>query len=265
MPSSTLTLLATTGHLPPPQRIVLATQRLRGLLIAAAARHLRPDLERASYLDLTPDQRESLVGLTGKHGDGSPAQGNRHVAYLPLPGTGDTPDRLLLYKRDPWTEVERMAVLAACRRPLRWGPGEDDGMRLLPLPGGDADLPEFFGQAQVWQSWTPFVPAQSRHRYRKNGQVRPGEVPERQVEVLCEKMGYGAPQAVEVLKHTGPVLIHHTLQARERSADEQPATHWPGYRVRVTFAAAITGPLFLGHSCHFGLGLFAALPNCQPC
>jgi CRISPR-associated protein Csb2 len=38
-----------------------------------------------------------------------------------------------------------------------------------------------------------------------------------------------------------------------------------GYDLRLTFAEPVSGPLCLGHSSHFGLGLFAAVPeDCAP-
>lgn len=250
-----LPLLVSAGRLPPKSEIVVATQRLRGAIIAAAIAQIRqlPDLR---FEDLTADEALALSGLTGKDEVGAALQGNRHLAIFPAFGSHGDPDKFLLFKADGWSEAERLAVFAASRRPVRWGSGEDEVFRLLPLPPAD-DGAELFATSQVWQSHTPFVPPAGRHRFHADGRPRAKEAPDRQIARLCRQLGHGEPTTVEIIEAVGPIRIHWTYNTRQNAREHaRPATHWPGYLARITFAQPVAGPVFLGNSSHFGLGLF---------
>ncbi|MBM4345917.1 MAG: type I-U CRISPR-associated protein Cas5/Cas6 [Deltaproteobacteria bacterium] len=254
-PTRALALLVTGGQLPPKSEIVIATQRLRGAIVAAAVGQLRPG-EQARYDDLSADEAEMLAPLAGKHGDGHLAAGNRHLVLWPLYGQRGAPDRLLLFKADGFAAFERAAVFAAAQRPVRWGRGEGEAFRVLPLPLGD-DGAELFDSARSWVSLTPFVPPQGRHRFDARGRPRAKELPERQVARLCAQMGHGTPARVEVLDHVGAMRVHWSWTTRQAAHNgPRPATHWPGYWVHISFEAPVQGPIFLGNSNHFGLGLF---------
>lgn len=256
MTSPFLALHLTAGTLPPADRVVLATQRLRGAVIASAVRHLRPDLERPQYADLGADDRELIAGLTGKDADGNPTVGNRHLALFCLSDAAG--QRVLAYKAGGIDGLERIAILGATRRAVRWGMEDTETFRLVPVPGADEDAAPLVGPALRWVSHTPFVPPPHRHRYRKNGKARDGETPERQISILCNKMGHPAPVAVDIAEVSTPALLHRTWEQREAPPEQRGASRWPGYRVTLTFAEPTSGPIFLGHSCHFGLGLFVA-------
>lgn len=53
----------------------------------------------------------------------------------------------------------------------------------------------------------------------------------------------------------GWVSVHHTHKARGEATNATKI----GYHVRIEFPLPQTGPIMLGHSSHFGLGLFAAV------
>lgn len=255
MQPTTLTLQLTHGHLPPADRVVLATQRFRGAALAVAMRQLCPELERPQFEDLSPEMRDLLSGLTGKDANGEPTAGNRHLALLPFDDGAN--QRIVAFKRGGFEELERIALLGASRRLVRWGPADDECFSCVPLPGVGDDIAPLLGPSRIWQSHTPFVPPPHRHRFRKTGKPRPGESPERQIVLLCEKMGFPPPATVALSPDTCAVLLHRTWEQRQLPYEERGAARWPGFWVRLTFGEPVTGPLFLGHSCHFGLGLFA--------
>ncbi len=254
MPHRFLTLQLTSGSLPPADQIVLATQRLRGAILAAAVRQLRPAMEQPRYEQLLPEERQFLSGLTGKDGHGEPTAGNRHLALLPLAEAGN--QRILAFKREGFSDFERASVLGGTRRQIHWGSDDTQCFGLVPIPAVPEDALPLVGPSQTWASHTLFVPPPHRHRYRANGKVREGESPARQIAILCTKMGYPAPASIDVAETAGGVLLHRTFEQRNAPPAERGASRWPGYQVRLTFDAPVTGPIFIGHSCHFGLGLF---------
>lgn len=256
MPHRFLTLQLTSGSLPPADQVVLGMQRLRGAILAAAVRQLRPAMEQPRYEHLLPEERQFLSGLTGKDGADQPTAGNHHLALLPIADA--LAPRVIAFRRNGFTEFERIAIFGGSRRLVSWGTDESQSFGVVPVPASGDDIQPLVGPSLTWVSHTPFVPPPHRHRYRSNGKARQGESPERQIAILCAKMGYPVPTQVAITEAAGGVLLHRTLEQRNAPTAARGASRWPGYHVRLEFDTPVEGPIFLGHSCHFGLGLFTA-------
>ncbi|HNY29798.1 MAG TPA: type I-U CRISPR-associated protein Csb2 [Fibrobacteria bacterium] len=252
--SSSICLVVVAGGLPPPSQVVLVTQRLRGAVIRQAMRGMLPESAEMRWESLGDSMRQELSGLTGKNADGSLLQGGLHMALFPWYGSEGEPDRLYAWKREGFSAMESTALLQAVARPIRWGEG-DRLVRLAPF--GRLPLPESWtAPSREWHSLTPFVPVGSRFRFRTDGSPKKSETPQKQIRLIAGKQGLPVPE-VDV-EDAGPVRIHHTLALR-RQSERSPATHWPGVMARLSFPEPVAGPLFFGHSAHFGLGLFEAV------
>jgi CRISPR-associated protein Csb2 len=132
--------------------------------------------------------------------------------------------------------------------------------------------PALFGPARVWRSETPFVA--TRHA-KKNGRRRdPPELlgPENRHEfagkVLTEELDRLRTRRSEL----GPALTIEPLNPEHRlSVRNLRPIQFRRFRMkrsddggrraagafRIVFSEPVRGPLCLGHSSHFGLGLFA--------
>ena len=56
-------------------------------------------------------------------------------------------------------------------------------------------------------------------------------------------------------------MIEHKFFDFIRARPDKAPPQTRPYALRLTFPEPISGPLCLGHSSHFGLGLFAAVPQ----
>ncbi len=121
------------------------------------------------------------------------------------------------------------------------------------------------------RSVSPSVPPAKRHRFRENGRERRGEFPDQILGKLLLKQGFPVPKTIDALhndKSVEPqtlgdwasihewVYVHETRNERRRRQAERGRAVRAGFRFRITFAQPICGPLCVGHSSHFGLGLF---------
>jgi CRISPR-associated protein Csb2 len=105
------------------------------------------------------------------------------------------------------------------------------------------------------------------------GRERPGELPREALRKLIVKHGLPAPLRIEPLDAGDEVAntleslagwseigqwvsIHETRAERLARRDERARAVRPGYRFRIVFPEPVLGPICLGHSAHFGLGLF---------
>jgi CRISPR-associated protein Csb2 len=148
-------------------------------------------------------------------------------------------------------------------RILRFGDGELS-LRLVGLgrPEEFAGEPPL-GPAAVWESATPFLV--TRHLKRRGARKDPREWshgPEGLAafvrQVLREELQRrGLPEAeVETLERLGPRALRPVefRLFRDRTGDD--GSRRPRGLLRLRFAEPIPGPIALGHSSHFGLGLF---------
>lgn len=188
-----------------------------------------------------------------------PEQGRlmRHEhAWFLVSSESGVPVRLLVWRSGtPFTAQEHDALMSATDREISWGtvPGHGEWtIRLLPLDAAVAPPAGFdLRRYALWETVTPYVPP--RHRLR-NGKPREGEDVVSQVRRELDARGWPAAQAeIEVI---GPAqwTAVHLPPSRKRS---RPFIgDRAGFTVRIQFDEPVAGPIMLGHSAHFGLGLF---------
>ena len=251
---------AVGGRVFPPLRLwVKLAERFRGRAVKNLALALKPDSE-GKYERLDREARHRLALLCGKDEEGKPLVGHRHAYFLLWPDEQGNPTRLIVWRDEPFEQEEIEALLKASERPISWEPAAPRWkVRLVPLPFEMSPPSGFLESARVWRSITPFVPPAERHRFRRNGRERRGETLERIVGKLVE--GRSSVTRVEKISETIWVNLHETRERRR--ARKETGTPWmrPGYLLRIEFDKPLKGPLIIGDSCHFGLGIFVPEPG----
>lgn len=245
---------------PDPRAIVRLTSRFRGrairelvYLLSGGAYH---SWERADA-----GIRAGLADMAGKDADGRSLVGPRRHAEFFVWHEQEVPTRLLAWRgARPFDANEQDALLNAASRDLSWAlPGstvDEWKVRLIPLDRAVQDPPGFDGQAaRVWESVTAYVPP--RHHVR-GGKLRAGESIEDQIRRELQLRGVeGADRlAVELRGEPTWVAVHvpHSEAGRREYVGQRQGRH-----ARLTFPQPIVGPIRLGHSSTFGLGLFRPL------
>lgn len=244
--------------LPKMNQWVKVTERFRGNVINNLARQLTKRKD-ASYKMLNQTQREEISLITGKDAIGEPLQGHKHAYFFLYPDNEGLPARLIVWRREPFTENEIEAMLSASEIPIHWDYKLSDWkVKLVPLPF-NAKVPDGLQTAsRTWISATPFVPPTQRHLYRKNGRERIVKSPQEELIKLFQKAGKSVPE-IEINQDKITWVKLHETQER-RLFRQKFHTSWtrPGYWLRLKFSEEINEPLLLGDSCHYGLGLFLA-------
>jgi CRISPR-associated protein Csb2 len=221
--------------------------------------------QRATYAVLTADGREQLSLIAGKDGNGRPLDSHRHAYFAVWPDENGQASRLICFRNSPFTPDEVEAILASSEQPFTWDFGSDEWqVRLVPLPF-DSPLPsQLVGPSAIWRSVSAFVPPRGRRRVRRHGRSRPGETPPRLVSKLLQKCGFPEPISVSPKKEPWEsewVYIHATFAERQRLRDGRMRPVQVGYHCQIEFAEPVSGPVCIGDSSHFGLGLFAAVDD----
>lgn len=251
---------AVGGRVFPPLRLwVKLTERFRGRAVKNLALALRPESE-GKYERLDREARHRLALLCGKDEEGKPLVGHRHAYFLLWPDEDGNPTRLIVWRGEPFEQEEIEALLKASEHPISWEPAAPRWKaRLVPLPFEMSPPSGLLGSARVWRSITPFVPPAERHRFRRNGRERKGETLERIVGKLVK--GRGSVGRIEKISEPIWVNLHETRERRR--ARKETGTPWmrPGYMLRIEFDEPLNGPLIIGDSCHFGLGIFVPEPG----
>ena len=238
---------------PPRESVVILTQRFRGRVIR--------EFLGGKWQQADAEQREAARLLTGKEADGTPLQDHRHpharFGILFDQETGKA-TRFLVWRDQPFTNDEQRAVLNAAEQELplsfaKAGARDPWAVRLVPL---DSQVlpPAGFGERtwRRWQTVTPYVPP--RHAYDRKGRVRTGESPEEQLRLELARQGYETNTlTIEVDDRAVQWVQVHRLR---RSRDGQTNAERRAHHVVLGFDKPVRGPISLGHSSHFGLGLF---------
>jgi CRISPR-associated protein Csb2 len=229
--------------------------------------------------------------FSGKEADGSPMTGHRHCYYLPTDEDGDGRlDHLTLYAADGFGPDELRAIDRL--RTIRI-PGEDEGRYPLSVIltglGAKAEFqPNPIARARTWISATPFLAP--RHP-KTRGRLRRTEAGAADPALFIRSQLF-AELENWLVRH------HHTFGAEAIGIEllmddngntrrwcpvtgqwKQRAIQFRRFRLkrgddggrrraaffRLTFPEPVVGPIALGHSSHFGLGLFipvAKEPSC---
>jgi len=239
---------------PDPRAIAHITSRFRGVVLRELLRIKTGD-SKATWSGASPDVRESIATMVGKHANGTPLSGHRHTEFLTW-CEDDAPTRLLVWRGpDSFDADEQEAIFRAAARDVSWAaPGIDVDewkVRLIPLDRSVPPPPGFDGRASlVWESVTPYVPP--RHHLR-GGKDRERETLDQQIRRELQQRGLPEGIVFEPIGAPSWVSVHLPRRAANQRAFIGDRL---GQRVRLTFPEAISGPLRLGHSSSFGLGLF---------
>ncbi|MCK9538302.1 type I-U CRISPR-associated protein Csb2 [Dokdonella sp.] len=239
---------------PDPRAIVRLTSRFRGMVVNELIQ-LVTEGSASQWTRADRATRECVASMVGKDADGKPDEHRRHTEFMVWFERG-RPSRLLVWRGShPFSADEQEAILFAARKDFSWtaiGSDVDDWrVRLVPLDAAVPLPPGFDGlPSRVWESITPYVP--SRHRFRGTRE-RSGESVAEQICRELTRRGISEPVSVEIIEENVWVSVH----APRRQACHRPALgQRRAYRIRLRFAAVVEGPIRIGHSSCFGLGLF---------
>jgi CRISPR-associated protein Csb2 len=180
------------------------------------------------------------------------SSGHRHAHILPLSllATDNHLDHILVWAPGGLGGAAQDVLRRIRRTYMKGGVGELSVRFVGTGTAADfASIPALrptLGPARVWQSLTPLVLPRFRKKNGKNAL-------EGQIAAELASRGLPAYESIELLKDESIAFRHHVRCRRDGS---QPPEDF-GYALRLTFAEPVSGPLCLGHSSHFGLGLFA--------
>lgn len=239
---------------PERRALVRLTSRFRGAVLRDLLRLKTGDAS-ANWTRASRDVRDAVADMTGKDANGDALKGHRHTEFLAW-CDDDQPTRLLVWRGSRAFDAdEQEAILLAAARGVSWAAAGSDSdewrVRLVPLDRAVPPPPGFDGQpASVWESVTPFVP--SRHHLR-GGKEREGESMIDQIRRETVRRGIEQDVDVELVGTPKWVSVH----VPRREANKRTSIgDRRGQMVRLHFARAVSGPIRLGHSSSFGLGLF---------
>ena len=243
---------------PPPKSVVVLTQRFRGRVIR--------EFLSGSWRRANAARRAAARFLTGKEADGSPLRDHRHpharFGILFDPETGRAA-RLLVWRGQPFSDDERRAILKAAEQELQLsftkaGTRDPWTVRLVPLDS-QVPSPAGFGDRaySCWKTVTPYVPP--RHVYDRRGRVKARESPEDQLRVELARQGYDT--AGLVIRVDDQAAEWTRVHGPRRNREDPTNTERRGYRVLLAFNGPVRGPIALGHSSHFGIGLFVGVDD----
>lgn len=239
---------------PERRAIVRLTERFRGAVLRELLRVRTGDAS-ANWTRASREVREAVADMTGKDANGVALRGHRHTEFFAW-CEDDQPTRLLVWRGSRAFDAdEQEAILLAAARDVSWAAAGLDSdewkVRLVPLDRAVPPPPGFGGQSsKVWESVTPYVPP--RHHLRR-GKERDRESIEVQIGREVRARGIATDVAVELVGRPQWVAVH--VPRREGSTRGFIGDR-RGQAVRLHFRTAVVGPIRLGHSSSFGLGLF---------
>ena len=230
-------------------------------------------------------ERDGLRGrsaiLSGKDSSGNPLTGNGHAYYLPTDEDGDGRiDHLTIFAREGFGASELRALDRFRALNVGWREKDSYPLRVLLLGLGMLReyAPGFFQRSRTWVSGTPYIAARhaktrGRHRVATLSASARAEF---LMEDLRAQLAAVRPDLTE--DKAGPVAIlsesDESGTFRIRRSESDPHGLRPiefkrfrskpgddgGRRLagsfRLEFSQEVGGPIALGHSSHFGMGLF---------
>lgn len=248
-----------------------ANENLPTLARFAIAGDVPPDITQA--LSLGNRLHRALVkwsegspAFTGCDENEKPLTGHRHAFYLSEPSSSRG-------------EIRTINIYA----PMGFGPREREALEQLrsvwdydsrrlkialvslgqPAPQKKSETSQLFSTSAIWTSITPFVP--TRHpKTTKSGTPKCDEhglqigSPEHDLLRLLALQHPDLPRP-EIESIPGPDLPRRLVwldYQRQRRNGKGTLSDIRGHGFRLTFPEPVTGPIALGYSCHYGLGLF---------
>lgn len=241
---------------PAPRAVVRLTSRFRSAVLRELLRIKTGD-QQATWSQAETSVRDAMADMLGKDVGWKPLDGHRHAEFLAW-WEDETPTRLLVWRDGrSFDDDEQTAILRVASRELSWAAAGRDTdawkVRLIPLDGAVPPPPGFDGSpAVLWESMTPYVPP--RHHLRGAKPRVRESVPSQISRELAMRRVVGAEHVqIEEIADAAWVAVHIPRREAGKRAflgDRR------GYWIRLRFRAPIIGPLRLGHSSSFGLGLF---------
>ena len=229
-PNGQIVRYALAGPFPSIASTVAVAEALRGAVLSA--------------FHAKSGTRDSFL-LSGHHADGRPDSDHRHAYYLPKPDkSGRIRELLIVSPRDRFSEAELAALESV--KVLRWnGPSAITGLELL-----DTDDHSDLRLASSWVSLTPYVPIRrfwgthGKHHLTPEKQIF-AEIKRAEPEITIEEI---------ITKRWGEARV----RVATTSITKLPRTpvSRTAYLVKFRTGHPVCGPIALGHSCHFGLGVF---------
>lgn len=219
------------------------------------------DLARSACMSIYGKSRNGDVSATfsGKDDDGNPLQNHRHAFYLPTYETQEREiDHLTIIASGTFNKHEldvllRLDKLYSYNMPavhlVFQGFGTTENFSGIPI----------LEKSKVWASATPLI--LTRHiKYRqKGGNVRVIDHPREQIYNELKNRYGSTYKPVSISIDTGPTnMLNTNIKPydffRWRSHGSVGSSH--AYNVRLEFHTPVKGPITLGYSSHFGLGMF---------
>lgn len=230
--------------------------------------------------------------FSGKDDEGTPLTDHRHAYYLPTDEDGDGRlDHLTVmaemgFRSDD--DAPEVRTLDQFRR-LRWGDGEPLNLLLVGLGTATDFRSLLFHASPRWVSATPFVA--TRHQKKSGCKRDPADLlgfdnqPAFVQAVLREELKRLSQRRVAAGHSPLPDIVAIELLFDDARVTRINPRHWHGSNAtgpavrpvqfkrfrrkrnddggrrangawRIVFSEPVTGPICLGHSSHFGLGLF---------
>ncbi len=219
--------------------------------------------------------------LSGKDAAGNPLTGHAHAYYLPTDEDGDRRlDHLTIFARDGFGPAERRALDRFQDLNAGRGGEERHPLRLLLLGMGTLDdyAPGILQKSKVWVSGTPYIA--TRHAKTRGRNRIAMSSPQARAEFLLADLraqlaavrpdfadtSAGSFTIAPEWDENGVFRIRrgetdsHGLRPiqfkRFRSKPGDDGGRRLAGAFRIEFPTEVSGPIALGHSSHFGLGLF---------
>jgi CRISPR-associated protein Csb2 len=232
-------------------------------------------LERGDWKLASDSQREAVALLSGKLANGDPMTGHHHTYYgLYLDPENGRPSRLMAWRQTPFSDQEQQALLEAASEPFSLGYKQTRNaakdpwqVHCVPMDSGVPPPPGFpiASEHRVWRTMTPYVPP--RHAFDRRGNPKKNESPMEQLQRELEQRGFPSATVLS-LNSQSQIVSPDALPEAEWVKVHGPSEHSSasnqskrGYRFQLAFQDPVAGPIALGRSSHFGLGLFVPVES----
>ena len=184
--------------------------------------------------------------LSGKDQNGVPLSGHMHVFYIPTDEDYDGFLDHINVMTNSELDQEEIDAITSVKRLYSGGPQIDMNLRLCD------DKPDILTATNVkWISATPFV--LYRHTKKKHNVWQ--DTPKEQLENELKRRSYSLNIKRIIMQNNKNMKVSRLMPEQfKRTRKTEP--EMPAYEAMIEFTIPVSGPLLLGHGCHFGLGMF---------